>query len=1095
MSSDRWQQVDRLLEAALEVEPERRAAFLDEACGGDEALRREVESLLAAGDRAGDFLASPAVDVAARLEAGPEEAHFATTLGLPGDGAAPAWADPSHSGDPLVGAVLGGKYRLEALLGRGGMGAVYRATQLQLDREVAVKVMRGDMLSDPSAVARFQREARAVARLRHPHIVAVHDFGVEPATGAYLVMEHLEGRSLRNELRARAPLPPVEAVRLIGEILAAVREAHARGVVHRDLKPENVLLERTSGAPRAKVLDFGLAKLQEPIGSQQSTITRSGEVLGTPLYMSPEQYLGEEADERSDVYALGCVLFEMLAGRPPFVAKAIGALVYKHLGELPAPPGRIVPGVPAALDRIVLRALAKEPGERFQTADDFARALEDWNAPASGGAGPPPPRPAGRTPNNLPREATHFVGRFEQLAEVERALETSRLVTLTGPGGTGKTRLALKAAEGSLDAFPDGVWLVDLAPITDPDLVLPAVARTLGVKQDASAPIVGTIARVIGDRRMLVVLDNFEQVLDAAPLVAELLAAAPRLTLLVTSRAPLRVRAERELAVPPLEVPTPRPMSRDALAGYEAVALFAERARAVEPDFELTDASAAAVAEICRRLDGLPLAIELAVARLRLLDPEAILARLENRLELLTGGARDLPERQRTMRAAIAWSYELLDEDEQALLRRLAAFVGGFTIEAAEAVCGVPGGPDLDVVDGLASLLEKSLLKRERWALTEARFGMLETIREYALEQLDESGERPDVERRHAAYFLALGEAAEVEMFGARASERLDRLEAEHDNIRAALRWLHDADAEGCLRLAVAVRNLWMMHGHFPEGRRWLGAALERAGDAPPALLRTTALRAVGYLAKQQGDLTVAREFMEASVRVARETNDPLQIAHSGRGLGAVAKNQGDLPAARACLEESLEIGRRLGRDDVVANALRSLGELARLDREWAAACELYDEALALSRRIGDRGGVSMSLVNLGLVAWETGDAEAARVNYREALEIQRELGSKSEMSVTLDGLAAVAARDGAWRRAARLAGAAEALREAIGYDLEPVDRGVREGCLAELRERLGAEGLEAATAEGRALSLDEALDEALGHGTGSGSDRVDPKR
>jgi non-specific serine/threonine protein kinase len=1108
VTPERWQRIQELYYAALEREPGERSAFLDVACDGEAEVRREVEELLAAHDEAYSFLDTPALDVAARLAAGESPDAQAS------DSAAPAGA-----AGPLAGTVIDGKYQVTGLIGEGGMGAVYRAVQLRLDRTVAVKVMRGGASAGPAAGERFGREALAVARLKHPHIVAVYDFGEARGVGAYLVMEYLEGHSLRQELEERDRLPAAEAVGLMSQVLSAVHEAHLAGVTHRDLKPENIFLEAVTGGPRVKVLDFGIAKLRG-LDTPRPDLTKSGAVLGTPVYMAPEQCRGEPADARSDVYALGCILYEMLTGRPPFVADTLAGLIYKHLEEAPRPPGLAAPGLHDRLERAVLRALAKDPAERFQTAAAFDSALRASGDSREEGVrtlelGAADPRPAEASPraaaipNNLPQNPTRFVGRARQVGEVQRALASTRLLTLTGPGGTGKTRLAIRAARLLLEEFPDGVYAVDLAPITDPDLVLPAIAITLGARQEAAVPTRKVLGRAIGGREMLLVLDNFEQVIGAAQAVAGLLEATPRLKLLVTSRTPLRVQAEVEYRVPPLELPPAElPARPEALEECEAVAFFLERARAVEPGFALTEENAGAVAEICRRLDGLPLAIELAGARLRLLSPEAMLARLQDRLKVLTGGPRDLPERQRTMRDAIAWSYDLLEEPEQAVFRRLSVFAGGFTLEAAEEVASCELrvaseeesrdrssasasdlGSDLatrnsqlatvDVFEGVSSLLEKSLLRKAARAGADGRLSMLETIREYAAERLRAAGEAEPIERRHARFFVGLAETAEAGLMGARSVEWFARLEEEHDNVRAALGWLLQHDPDAGLRLAAAVRNFWMARGYLTEGRRWLTTALDRSRGADAAL-RAKALRGIGYLARVQGDLAAARAYLEESVRMAREAGDALQVAQSSRGLGTVTKDQGDMRAAREYLEETLAIARELGDDVLLIYGLISLGEVARLEGDLAAARGFYEQALALSRRTDNDGGMSMCLVNLGAVAFAEGDLSAAGAAYREALALEQAVGSKSEISISLDGLAAVAGRRGAWARAARLAGAAQAIRDAIGYELERTDREARERYLRDVRAALGDAAFDAAHTEGRAMTLEQAVSAAL---------------
>ena len=467
----------------------------------------------------------------------------------------------------------------------------------------------------------------------------------------------------------------------------------------------------------------------------------------------------------------------------------------------------------------------------------------------------PPLRTLESRPNNLPMQPTPLVGRERETAEVaDRVkIEEARLLTLTGPGGTGKTRLALQAAADLLEEFEDAVFFVALATITDPALVASAIAGPLGVKESGDQPLEEGLKAYLRDRNLLLVLDNFEQVLEGAPLVGGLLDACPKLKVLATSRIPLRLYGEIEYPVPPLALPDPTVLPPlEVLTQYEAVRLFVERAKAVKGDFEITNESAPAVAEICARLDGLPLAIELAAARVRLLPPQKMLQRLGNRMKLLKGGARDLPTRQQTLRGAIDWSHDLLEEDEKTLFGRLSVFAGGRTLEAMEEICDPEG--DLDALEGVESLVGKSLLKQEEGSGGEPRFVMLETVHEYAREKLKESGWAEEMQRLHAAYFLAMAEEAEPELRGPREQEWMDRLEAEHDNLRVALSWsLGGGDGVLGLRLAGALGQFWKVRGHFSEGRGWLEEALAGCGEAPPDA-RARVLAESGNLAMDQGD-------------------------------------------------------------------------------------------------------------------------------------------------------------------------------------------------------------------------------------------------
>ncbi len=573
-------------------------------------------------------------------------------------------------------------------------------------------------------------------------------------------------------------------------------------------------------------------------------------------------------------------------------------------------------------------------------------------------------------PTNLPEQPTPLIGR-ERDSEVLRDLlgrADVRLVTLTGSGGTGKTRLGLQVATELLDRFADGAFVVALAPIRDPELVASTIAETLGVRETSARPLRESLAEFLRSRQMLLLLDNFEQVIAAAPLVAELLAACPQLRLLITSREPLHVRGEHEYPVAPLQLPAVRPLPpAEQLSQYAAVALFIARAQEVQPEFAVTSANAPAVAEICARLDGLPLAIELAAARIKLLTPEAMLGRLDRRLKVLMGGARDLPARQQTMRGTIAWSYELLDVDEQTLFRRLAVFAGGWTLDAAEAVTTAAGDLAGDVLEGTASLVDKSLVRRLAASGAEPRFGMLETIREYGLERLAASGESAVISRAHAAFFLSLAEEAEGQLTGPEEARWLARFEWEHDNLRTALTWaIQSGEAELALRMAGALANYWQIHGDWSEGRRWLADALAVAESLGRTSSRAKALLGTGLLARYQGDHVAARRGLEESAAIYRELGDARGIGRATMYIGLVALDQGDRAAARACCEEALPLAQAADDKLCLAVLYSIMALVAAAEEDYERAQALWEDIVRMFRWIGSTFGVAESVNSQG---------------------------------------------------------------------------------------------------------------------------------
>jgi predicted ATPase/DNA-binding CsgD family transcriptional regulator len=653
------------------------------------------------------------------------------------------------------------------------------------------------------------------------------------------------------------------------------------------------------------------------------------------------------------------------------------------------------------------------------------------------------------------------------------------LLTLTGTGGTGKTRLALALAATLRDSFADGIWFVDLSATIDPFLVTPAIAQVLGVREAGQQAPLETLKQAVRDRQLLLVLDNFEQVVTAAAEVAELLTAAPGLKVLVTSRTPLHISGEHEFPVPPLGLPDPtRPATSEGLSQSEAVALFIQRAEAARPDFQVTSQNAPAVAEICVCLDGLPLAIELAAARIKLLPPQALLGRLSNRLQLLTGGARDRPVRQQTLRGTIDWSYGLLDEGEQMLFRRLAVFSGGCTLEAAEAIC-VGDAHDVDVLEGLAALVDQQLLRQEE-ASGEPRFGMLETVREYALWRLENSSEAEELRQRHARHFLALAERAEPELRGPQQRAWLDRLEREHANLRAALGWvLERGEAETALRLSSALRWFWEQRGYLGEGLRWLERALAEGAGAPTPV-RAKAHNAAGGLAWPLQRYEAAAAHLQECLALGRTLGDQQLVARALGNLGSVAYERGDLVGTAALYEESLAVFRELGDTQGVTIALSNLGLVATQQGEYGRATALLMESLSLSRELGDEWRIALALANQGEVALRQGEHGEATARYGEALALFRSLRDPRLIAITLDGLARTAAARGQPARATRLFGAAEAARERIGTLVDAPERPVYDTAVAGVRARLGETAFTAAWAEGRAMSLEQAMDYAL---------------
>ena len=1098
MNPERYERVGELFHAALEMLRENRPAFLSRACGADQDLRQEVESLLAAHEKAGNFGAGPGTNVAAEWLARHEEA------------------------ETISGRI--GVYDVLSLLGRGGMGEVYLTNDTRLGRKVAVKLLRPALTSHSDAVRRFEQEARAASSLNHPNIVTIYEIGTL-LERRFLAMEFVEGQSLA-EMVGR-PVDVNTLARLGAQLAQALAVAHAAGIVHRDIKPENVMV-REDGY--VKVLDFGLARLAPTpaAGDARDTGTSPSLILGTPRYMSPEQARGETVTSATDVFSLGVVFYELATGTHPFESESTLGTLHAITSNAVPDPLRRAPGLPSRLERLLRWMLEKEVAARPTAAEVEAELtklatglLEPLDALSLATS-----RAPYRREHNLPSQRTALVGRAAELATVKEMLLHSgvRLLTLTGPGGTGKTRLAIQVAEDVGGHFPEhfggGVSFVNLAPIADPRLVASAVALSLGVRESGDLPLVKAIgAHLRGLGETLLVMDNFEQVSDAAGLVKELLDACPALKVLVTSRLALHIYGEQEFPVPPLALPPPSALfSPSTLIECPSIALFVQRAAAVKPDFALTPKNAGAVVEICRRLDGLPLAIELASARVKILPPAELLSRIERPLELLTGGARDLPERQQTLRQAIKWSYDLLTAPEQKLFRRLSVFAAGSTLEAAEAVCDTGEDLGVDVLSGVTSLVDNSLLVQRVSDDGEPRFAMLETFREYGREQLIEHGEAAATERAHAAYMLVLAEEETLEMSPAEREAWLRRCDLEHDNFRAGMRCLVTAgDVEWALRLGAALFRFWEQRDHLTEGRETLASVLDMPDAAPPTRLRARALYCASVLADIQGELDAAESLGREACGIYRQFDDLQGVATTMTVLAYQAQRQGRCAEAVSLFAETASLWEQIGdatavdlatsnmanaaraggnadlarsllervvassqaRGDVrgVASALNGLGDVAASQGQHDAARRHHHESLVRYREIDDRWGIARVLSDLASIDLELGEYSEADSALREAIQAFRDLGHQRGVARQMESLSWCASCQSRDEAAVVLASAAAAIRQRIGA---PAKRGERERIdktLAQARKRISTETYANAWRKGVTAALDRVLE------------------
>ena len=933
-----------------------------------------MQALAASGDRAGALRHAELYERRVRDE-----------LDAPPSTRVTALADRLRAEAPDAGSpgLIAGRYSIERELGHGSAAVVLLARDIKHDRPVALKVLRPELTAAIDR-ERMMFEIRVMAQLQHPHILPLHDSG-EYDGQAFYVMPYVAGDTLRARLRHDGMLSVSLAVRIARQVADALEHAHRRGLVHRDIKPENILLTgETDGDPHAIVADFGIVHL---VADSAERLTSHHITLGTPAYMSPEQIAGEAGlDARSDVFALGCVLYEMLAGRPPWIGITAHTVLARRLTEPPPALRSIRPDVSAGLEGAVLRALAPDRASRFANAADFARALAESLTQAT---------PLRAT--TVPAPPTELIGR-----DRERATATAlvvrpdvRLVTLTGAGGSGKTSLALQVAADAAGIFETTAF-VDLAPVTDPTLVPSAIAAALGVRDRQDSSVLDAVAATIGTRRMLLVIDNVEQVIAAAPDVARLLSSSPKLTVLATSRVRLRIRGEHEFFVGPLDLPDlTRVTSADALGAAPAVELFVRRAREARPELIGDGTTLRAVAEICVRLDGLPLAIELAAARTRLLSPRAILARLEERrLDLLADGARDLPARQRTLRSAITWSYDLLSTSEQAALRTLGVFAGPFYVDAARAVLGADEDAALALVQALS---DASLLRHVGDDDEGPRLALLETIREFARERLAESGDGASARDRHLAHYLALAERVAPALTGPSQADAVVGLERERGNLNGALEWAANraanGDAELLARLVRALWRVWLYAGHWAEGREWLRRSL--AHTAPVDASRAELLAAVASLAQNQGDYEDAFVHVEQALASWRALGDRAGAARALTSLGWLAWRRSRFAEARTLSERSLELHRELGNERGAAQALSNMGWTVLFEGRYADGARLLTESLTIRRRLGDRRDIAFTLTALAWASALDGRFAPAESYVSEALDVLRIIGDR----------------------------------------------------------------------------------------------------
>jgi len=955
-----------------------------------------------------------------------------------------------------------GPLRILEKIGEGSFGEVYRAFDPGLQIQVALKLWR-PVGADPETYRELIDEAQRLARVHHPNVLTVH--GVDKRKGRVgMWTDLIRGHTLEQLLERDGPFAALEAAVIGMELCAALAALHTMGVVHRDLKSTNVMREQGG---RIVLMDFGT--VSEAAGQ------RGAKPAGTPLAMAPEVLSGEPATVASDLYSLGVLLYRLVTAAYPVEADTLAELSARHArGEIAHLRDRR-PDLPRSFVDVVELALSPDPERRHRSAGAFERALaQTLDAAAL-------PRGASKRPaaNNLPQPLTSFVGRQRELESCLALIPRSRIFTLTGSPGSGKTRLGLRLAEVMLDSGLEAVWFVDLAPLVERAHVERALASAAGISEGRGAAPLFAVAESIGARSCLLLLDNCEHLVEECGAIATtLIRSCPNLRVVATSREALGVPGEQLYGVPPLTIPDAGALAAPAaVMSSDAGRLFVERASLVDPALRLTERNARDVAEICRRLDGIPLALELAAALARVLSPEEIRERLDSQIVLRANPGSATAERNQTLQAAFEWSYGMLSEAERAFLGRLSVFSGRWTLAAATAVCG-GGLEDMEVVLLLSRLADKSLVLTEHVDEVRTAYRLLETVRQFAADKLAERGGADAVRHAHLDYYLSLAESAEGGLEGPGAARWLSRLDVEHENLLAAVRWALEGAAapEMGLRLAGALWRYWYTRGEFTLGCATLERALMASGAEGHEIARAKALWGAGYIAMQIANSGKALPWFEESLALAQRSGDRAGVSRALKGLGIVAVDRRDYAGARRPFEDSLAIDRELGNARELASSLNNVGAVAWRQGDYETARMMHEEGAVLARACGATMSVILNLLNLTCVCLRLARPDDARKHLRECLPLVRELGAKYRGAEAMELAAETLTAPGAAASAVRLYGAAEGLREELHSPAETPWHMTRDAAVARLLEILGQERYEAARSEGRTLGFEAAL-------------------
>lgn len=990
-------------------------------------------------------------------------------------------------------------------IGRGGFGVVYRCLQPALDRTVAVKVLTHDL--DEDNRSRFLREQRAMGRLTdHPNIVTVLEIGVTASGHPFIVMPYYPLGSLDSMIHRAGPYTVEQVLRLGVKTAGAVASAHRLGILHRDVKPGNILLS-SYGEPA--LTDFGIAHITDGFE------TSANAILASPAFASPEVLEGSAPTEVSDVYSLGATLFCALTGHAAFERRTGEELVAQFIRITSRPiPDLQKHGVPRELAAIIEHAMARDPSGRPTGAEAFGEELreiqlrhgltvDDMALPGDDGELPAARPSSGSTSSaftpvhtpaliagslgNLPLDTTPFVGRRDELATAKTMFDTTRLLTLTGIGGVGKTRLALRVAGEMRDRFAHGVWLVELGELFDPSLVPNVVAESLRLRVRTANP-TQEIVEFLAPRRLMLVLDNCEHMIDASAQFAQaVIRTCPDIMILATSREPLNIAGESVLRVPSLAMPdTEHEPEMMGTPAYDAISLFEGRASAAVPGFALSDENLDIVVQICRHLDGLPLAIELATARLRVMSVDQVLQRLSDRYKLLTRGSRAAPTRQQTLRACIEWSYALCSPLEQRIWAQVSVFSGSFELDAALHICLDELSSD-DLLDVISSLVDKSILIRDDVDGL-VRFRMLDTLRLFGREKVIESGEYANLRRRHYNWYRQLALDAETDWISSRQMDWLTRLDLEQSNLREALEFTclepSAVESDAPLEIAVALFPFWFARNLFSEGRYWLDRAVD-SRPARPSASRIKAICCNSVLAELQGGLEAGADLIASARAVNADLDDPVSDAYLEHGEGLLALYSGDAPGASSHLESAVRLFSTSDTTRVLVWSQFMLGLSYELRGITAQAITCYEEVLAITEPRGETVYRSYCLWGLGLAQYRQNEINRAARSIDECLQLCRLVGEPLVAAVAVEVLAWIAGDNRDPERAAVLLGAAESLGSQVGSSplLFHELHAYHVECERSTQERLGANAFRARRRRGARLGLDQAIEYALTEG------------